>query len=153
MATFYGEKYNVAENFSPATENPGAVSTWGGKLRIQVDKRKVTANEVDFSGDDTIRVAKIPKGGTVLYARLKAANLEAANGGELNLGYGANSNQFVADANANAAIDVNTGWLMGVGAVTMSEDTDITIKPANAVAADKLKANETLETLVVYAID
>lgn len=146
MATYNGDRYEVAENLAPATEDILTRGLWDGKLRVCVDEwTAATKGDNNLSNGDYINVARIPAGGTFLFGRLISDDL-GANDQKLHVGYGAAANQFTANEDATSAIDTTFG-----SPVSFDDDTVVKVKLSDGGGGSNATANAEIKTIIVYS--
>jgi hypothetical protein len=138
-----GENYEIAENFNPASESLIASALWGGKVRVQIDKKTVNAIEAN----STIKVGKLPKGACFLAALIRHEAL--GTGVTLQLGDGDSADRYLAAASAATAGVLRADALGGLG-YQVSADTDIVIKTGSATTAS---ANKKINTVILYSLE
>ena len=133
MATVYGDNYDVAVNYDPASDSRLGQGIWGGNVRVQFDKYTLNATATGT----IIDVAKLPKGAMFIQAII--VNEALGSGVTLTYGDSGDVDRYLASTSAASAGTINCLATTGVGYSTTADTVlYLTTGGATTTSSDKV---------------
>ena len=142
MATVYGDNYDVAVNYDPASDSRLGQGVWGGNVRVQYDTYTLNAT----ASGTIINVAKLPKGAMFI----KGLIVNEALGSSVTLTYGdsGDADRYLAAASAASAGTIDCVAKAGVGH-SMTADTVLYLTTGGATTAS---SDKVVQVITFYSV-